>query len=152
MTITPAIDLDKIKHLRGDEGGFFQFEVELGDMDVKIINGVVTAVGTKPDVINVTNYFEESIKAYSFDETVDALITIAKQEGAVVDGIFYGDGEESEDFWALVVENNTHRTEPGQVVYAHSIAEQKAIGWAAAHDAICILNTPGCHINPFGSP
>lgn len=152
LEITPAIDLKKVEHLSGEKDGYFTFTIVPGDQDVRIVNGVVTVVGTKPDMIMVENYFEDSIKAYDFDNQVERLVDLAKDNGAVVDGVFYGDGEESEDFWALVVEANAIHTERGEVVYSHQTKTAQAQAWQQAHDAICLLNISGCHINPFGSP
>ncbi len=151
MTITPAIDLAKIKHLSGDDEGYFEYAIIPGDQDVQVVNGQVTVVGQTPDHILVENYYDDTIKGYDFGERFRELVDLARAGGAVVEGVFYGDGEESEDFWALRVENNVVSEESGQITYPGDLKEVKAQAWQEAHDLLCTLHgiQINCHTNPY---
>lgn len=119
LTITPAIDEAKFKDFadRNADEGYFSFALRQGDEDVQLVNGVITVVGKTPDVTEVGLNFDESIKAYDFRDAVTLLVGRAKDLGHRVDGAFYGDGEESDDFWRIGVDNNVISSEGGEIVY-----------------------------------
>jgi hypothetical protein len=116
LEISPPIDESKFTEFVGDDS-YFTFELVPGDEDVQLINGIITVVGQSAGHTDVNLNFDESIKAYDFEDHVNRLVGRAKSLGHQADGAFYGDGEESEDFWRLGVDNNALSTESGEIVY-----------------------------------
>lgn len=152
LEISPPIDETKFSEFSGDES-YFTFKHIPGDEDVKLINGVITVVGQSSGCTEVGLASYESMKAYNFDEHVRKLVDKAKALGHVVNGAFYGDGEESEDFWRLGVEANVIFTEGGQIIYPsdryHEIASRGK--QSGAHGNV-IPRPDGARANCGGAP
>lgn len=132
---------------------YFEFNHVDGDEDVRIVNGEITVVGKTAGYTQVVLRYEGSVKAYDFDERLDSLIKWVKSQGAAVDGTFYGDGEESQDFWRVSIENNVPSTEHGVIVYPSERLESIAVRGRAKFNHGNIIPRPdGLHIQCGGPP
>lgn len=106
-TITPPIDMAQwpVKKQAVDaeepQFGYFAFTDVPGDEDVKIVDGVLTVVGTSSGHTEVIVYWEDSIKAYDFTADCNNLLTWVQKNGSTITGTFRGEGEETGDIWRV---------------------------------------------------
>lgn len=117
-TIEPQIpEADWLYDLLEEGDSYFILRQEDGDEDVQLVNGQITVVGQNPGVTKVDFRYDDSVKAYDFDERLNELLDWVKTNGAKINGYFNGDGEESEDFWRVEIRDNIAKTEGGSIVY-----------------------------------
>lgn len=121
--IVPPIDDAKLDEFNVDsttygEYTYFRFEQIAGDQTVGLRpDGSVGVVGTDPGKTKVDFGVDDSVKGYNFSESVQALADLCAREGSVLEAVFEGDGEESDDFWKLDVTNNQLTHIQGQVSF-----------------------------------
>lgn len=96
---------------------YFVFKQQDGDEDVQVVNGQITVVGKTAGVTLVDWYPDERAKFYDFDGNLQGLVDFVKSQGASITATFYGDGEDSDDFWRAHVDNNVIATERGEITY-----------------------------------
>lgn len=148
----PPIDDEKLKEFSvdHDDEGYFRFTQESGDEEVTIVDGQVAVVGTNPGRTVVEFGYHDGVKAYDFPEVTERLAQLCEKEGAVFNALFYGDGEESDDYWRLDVTNNQVKQEESERMFASDLAECRSEAWQLAHDQLCHYGRNcSTHKNPY---
>lgn len=76
--------------------GYFLFENQPGNYDVKIVDGQMVVTSTPGSTV-VQMFWEDSLKAYDFEEQCSLLFDWAKKQGSTITGIMRVEGEENGD-------------------------------------------------------
>lgn len=102
--ITGKIIPDTVIEARGwresDDDGYFWIETLGEDDDVQLVNGKLEIV--EGDKYQIVHYrYEESVKAYGFEESASILAEEVKHQGGEIHGMFVGKGEDQGDIWRV---------------------------------------------------
>jgi len=149
ISIVPPIDDAKMKPFDTDHDSYFRIEQKPGDQTVQMVNGQITVVGNNPGETIVHFGYDDSIKGYDFQDHVARLLAFVAAEGSVANGQFYADGEETDDNWRIVVENNAYGEERGEILFPSDVRSHKADAWWAAHQTMCSMDPCPTHKNPY---
>lgn len=107
LTISPEIDESHWPYkaaAQEPQFGYFTFDVVPGEYDAKVVDGQMVVV-SKPGRMQVSIFWEDSIKAYDFAESCDLLATWAKKNGSTIEGTMRIDGEEDGDISRVRFDN-----------------------------------------------
>ena len=92
------------------DSDYFLIETDGEPDDVQLIDGEITVV-PGDQFQTVTLRWDDSVKAYNFDERCQALMDAVKAVGGEITGEFVGRGEENGDIWRVVFNGTTKKRE-----------------------------------------